>query len=244
MNSRLQRKVSEFSVAINKYNQVSFYIQFEIFISFFIIAMQVAGFVYVLETYHFTSWFSLLLSLTVAYVATDFVNGIAHMVIDNNTQYTSFVGPYIAAFHLHHQKLIYSEKSALKIYFYETGHKFWLAATILLFVAIQDFVSLNSNIQLGLVTFTILSSIAEVSHFWCHNRDSQNRLIHVLQKYRLLLPMKHHRLHHQQDNMNYAFLNGMSDPLLNIIARYCYKGYKNHSDKHVTAYATRLQEEM
>jgi hypothetical protein len=172
----------------------------------------------------------------IAYIATDFINGLVHMIVDNTNHFTSAVGPFIAAFHLHHYKLKYKEAHAFKIYFYESGHKFWLVVYLLLLIFAQKVLPLSPHVNLGLVLLGIFSSIAEVSHYWCHKQKGNHRMITVLQKYNLLLSFQHHRLHHTHDNINYAFLNGMTDPLLNIIARCCYKGYKNHSDKYVQAY--------
>ena len=53
---------------------------------------------------------------------------------------------------------------------------------------------------------------------------------------RILLSKKHHMKHHLKDNTNYAFLNGMTDFSINIIAKHLYNGYKNNSDLHVLAY--------
>jgi hypothetical protein len=52
----------------------------------------------------------------------------------------------------------------------------------------------------------------------------------------LLLSKRHHGRHHIEDNVNYAFLNGMSDPLINIIAKKLYPGYKSTTDLHYALY--------
>jgi uncharacterized protein YccT (UPF0319 family) len=53
----------------------------------------------------------------------------------------------------------------------------------------------------------------------------------------VLLSRNHHKKHHQNDNQNYAFLNGMSDPILNVVADILYAdGYKNQSDLHFETY--------
>jgi hypothetical protein len=53
----------------------------------------------------------------------------------------------------------------------------------------------------------------------------------------LLLSKRHHAKHHLQDNINFAFLNGCSDPLLNRIAAVFSKGYKHNTDLHYAHYA-------
>jgi hypothetical protein len=235
-------KVSEFSSAMEKYNIISGYVRFETLVAIFVVILQALSIENLIQTYHFHSGLFFIFSLFAAYLAADFFNGLVHMIVDNNTNYTSIAGPFVAAFHMHHLKLKYIEKHPLKIYFTESGHKFWLVIYLAFLTCSQKYISLNVNLNLGLVTFGLLSSVAEVSHYWCHNPPKNNVIVHLLQKYHLLLSLKHHRVHHLYDNMNYAFLNGISNPLLNIIARNYYKGYKNHSDKHVAIYIKNFQE--
>jgi hypothetical protein len=47
---------------------------------------------------------------------------------------------------------------------------------------------------------------------------------------------RHHARHHLADNVDYAFLNGLTDPLLNVIAKKLYPGYKDTTDLHYAAY--------
>jgi hypothetical protein len=142
---------------------------------------------------------------------------------------------------MHHFKISYTGKHPLKIYFVESGHKFWLGIYLGFLIYAQKFMLINANLNLGLVAFGIFSSLAEVSHYWCHNSQKTSALVSFLQKRGVLLSLKHHRIHHIHDNRNYAFLNGISDPLLNVIARTFYNGYKNYSDKHVAAYIKTLE---
>jgi len=234
--NNMNKKFHQFDRAIEKYQSIPRYMQFEIFLSVAIIFMQGLSLLNLFQTYSMQSVPGFLGTLILAYVVTDFINGLAHMIVDNSSHFTSIFGPFIAAFHLHHYKLRYKEKHPIKIYFYESGHKFWLVIYLLLLIYAQHNLHLSSNLNLGFVTFGILSSIAELSHYWCHQHTKNNRVVLGLQKYRLLLSSKHHRLHHVNDNTHYAFLNGISDPLLNLIARTCCKGYKNRSDKYVLAY--------
>jgi hypothetical protein len=39
-----------------------------------------------------------------------------------------------------------------------------------------------------------------------------------------------------QDNVSYAFLNGLTDPLINHIASRFYRGYKQNTDLHYATY--------
>lgn len=235
----LDQKVSEFSSAIEKYNTVTVYTAFEMFVAIMILMLQVLSVVNVVQTYHYHGGSGLIFTLLAAYLLTDFFNGLVHMLVDNNSNYKSVVGPFIAAFHMHHYTLKYTEKNPLKIYFTESSHKIWLGFYLIILTVFQQVFSLGENLNLGLVAFGLFSSIAEVSHYWCHNPPKNNAFITFLQKYRILLSLKHHRLHHMHDNMNYAFLNGVSDPLLNVIARKCFNGYKRRSDEYVATYVKR-----
>jgi sterol desaturase/sphingolipid hydroxylase (fatty acid hydroxylase superfamily) len=86
-----------------------------------------------------------------------------------------------------------------------------------------------------LVYIGILSSFAEVSHYLCHT--STSALAGFLANIGLLLSKRRHARHHLEDNSNYAFLNGFTDPLLNLIAARFYKGYKHHTDLHYVNYS-------
>lgn len=236
ISKQFELKVSEFSKAIEKYNTSSFYITFETVLAVSIVILQLLSLINLIQTFQYPGGTILIVSLLISYIATDFINGLVHMIVDNNTNYTSIVGPFIAAFHLHHLKVKYTPKHPLTIYFTESGHKFWLVFYLIALTLLQHNSLLSTGLNLGLVNIGILSSVAELSHYWCHNPPKKNALILFLQRHRILLSFKHHRLHHLKDNTNYAFLNGFSDPLLNIIARLFYKGYKNNSDKHVATY--------
>ena len=159
------------------------------------------------------------MTLIFSYLLTDFINGFVHMIVDNSTNYSSFLGPFVAAFHTHHAKLKYKEPNPIKIYYYKSGHKIWLVVYLCMLCFIQLCYNLPSNVELAMVAFGIFSSAAEVSHYWCHKKEN-SKVVSFLQTRHVLLNVEHHRLHHAQDNINYAFLNGATDPLLNLIARY------------------------
>jgi hypothetical protein len=167
--NKLDRKVNEFIQAIQKYLDHKSYKSFETLVSFLVITLQAITLFNLIYTYENTSYFYCTLVLVIAYVATDFVNGLVHMYMDNNTYYTSFFGPYIAAFHLHHAKSIYQIRHPLKVYFDESGTKFWLLVYLFFLVSIQLNGSLSVPLNVGLVAFGIFSSVADLSHYWCHN---------------------------------------------------------------------------
>ena len=225
------KKQLAFNRAMQKYHQDKRYQQTYKIVSVLNVTMQFYLFA-LLFTLHLT-WYGFIGIFLLSYFVTDFINGYVHMYMDNNQKYDSLFGPFIASFHLHHQTPNYREFPIYKIYFNESGSKFWLLPFLLITIVLSLF-SVNDYLLLSLIFIGILSSVAEVSHFLCHN--SQSNIVLFLQKSKLLLPMKHHLRHHQKDNQSYAFLNGTSDFLLDKVAKRFYNGYKEHSDLDATMY--------
>lgn len=174
-------------------------------------------------------------AFAMAYSAADFINGLVHMFMDGNDDYDSPAGPLIAAFHLHHRTPLYKKNNILLVYFNESGAKNWLVGYLLMAAILIKTASIHPALAYFMVYFGILSSVAEVSHYCCHVTDS--RTARYLRYLGLLLSKKHHGRHHIADNVNYAFLNGFTDPILNVIARKYSRGYKNTTDKHYATYA-------
>ena len=226
-------KTKQFSNAIERYQTMPWYARIETIQGILVMILQAWTTWTMLHTYYFSGTMVIVLTVMISFFSTDFVNGLAHMYMDNNANYDSLAGPYVANFHFHHARPRYQEKSWYAVYYTESRHKFWLLTYLLALTVIQQMATLPPNFNLGLVLFGVLSSVAEVSHYWCHNSSKDNRVLSWLQQYSILLSFNHHKQHHQQDNKNYAFLNGMSDPLLNLIAQYVYHGYKNNCDMHV-----------
>ncbi len=224
-------KQQEFNKAMESYHSHRYYQYIYKLISVSVLSLQ---FVLFIKLWGLDlSWYGSLFALFIAYFLTDFINGWVHMYMDNNDNYTSIWGSFIASFHLHHKTTKYKDAHILLIYFNESGAKFWLVPYLLLVLLLSS-LSINPFILLIFILIGILSSVAEVSHYLCHN--SHSKFIAILQKYRILLPMSHHQRHHQNENESYAFLNGSSDFILDIIAQKFYKGYKNGSDKHFERY--------
>jgi hypothetical protein len=172
--------------------------------------------------------------LLAAYLAADFINGLVHMFMDNNERYDSFAGPFIANFHLHHKTPQYRKNNLLVVYFNENGSKIWLVP-YLMAVSVGQLVFTPDPVVVHLLVYIgIFSSVAEVSHYLCHSSTSP--LSMFLGTIGVLLSKKHHAEHHLNDNTHYAFLNGWTDSLLNLIALRCYKGYKETSDLHFAGY--------
>jgi len=173
-------------------------------------------------------------AFTVAYIAADFLNGLVHMYVDQSDSYDSIAGPLIAAFHLHHRTPLYKKNKLWVVYFNESGAKNWLVGYLLLTAFLISSGSLSPVASYIAVYFGILSSVAEVSHYCCHVVDS-GVTVH-LRSAGLFLSKRHHAHHHLSDNVNYAFLNGISDPLLNVIAKRFSSGYKTTTDTHYAHY--------
>ena len=228
---KLSSKQQEFNLAMKKYHENKRYQYIYLLVSVLNVGMQLY-LVGLLFTLHF-EWYGFVAVFLLSYFVTDFINGYVHMYMDNNENYNSLVGPFIASFHLHHRTPNYREFSVARIYFNESGTKFWLVLFLMLTILLSLFLP-NPYFLLGLTLVGILSSVAEVSHFLCHNAKSKTVLF--LQKIGLLLSMEHHINHHKKDNQSYAFLNGMSDFLLDRIAKRFYGGYKEHSDLHSEGY--------
>ena len=174
------------------------------------------------------------LLLLAAFFVTDFINGLVHMLMDHSDRYTSLAGPLIANFHLHHRVPRYQDHALPVIYFNETGSKVWLVPTLSALLALTTVDGVSPYLLTLLIYVGVLSSVAEVSHYLCHNSTAPLPLF--LARFGLLLDKRHHACHHLHDNQNYAFLNGWSDPLLNRIALAFYPGYKRTTDLHFATY--------
>lgn len=225
-------KQLQFNAAMEKYEKKASYQAVGHIVSFTNVSLQV-----VLALLAFQQTIGLLrqvLTFAAAYIIADFVNGLVHMYMDSNDEYESAAGPLIAAFHLHHRTPVYKQNPLLVVYYHETGAKVWLAFFLLIAVPAVWLGVLSGVAAYGVLYFSVLSSVAEVSHYLCH--VPQSKLARFLGNMRVLLPIRHHMLHHTQDNVNYTFLNGMTDPLLNVIARFMSKGYKNTTDTHYAQY--------
>jgi sterol desaturase/sphingolipid hydroxylase (fatty acid hydroxylase superfamily) len=224
-------KEQEYKQAMDTFHRNPFYNRAGVGVSAVIMTLQalsLAGIDWALSPVHYALLF------VAAYLVTDFVNGLVHMYMDNNHDYTSIVGPLIAVFHLHHKLPRYTDRHPALIYILESGSKNWLVVYLAFVVCAQHTIGLPPWLNFVLVMVGVLSSFAEVSHFLCHNSTSAG--VRLLQRCGILLQPAHHALHHERDNVNYAFLNGVTDPLLNAIARRTCHGYITRVDRHVRAY--------
>ena len=229
----LELRQNQFNAAMELYEKKSVYKLIGKAVSVTNVSLQVYLLYLVLPLS--LGWPFQLFSLLIAYVAADFLNGLVHMYMDNNDSYDSPAGPLIAAFHLHHKTPLYKKNNIALVYFNESGAKNWLVGYLLIAAVWIRSASLHPVIAYIVVYVGILSSVAEVSHYCCHVVDSG--VTRYLRYAGLFLSKKHHAHHHLRDNVNYAFLNGLSDPLLNAIARTFFRGYKSTTDLHYATYA-------
>jgi len=228
----LAEKQHQFNAAIERYNTRAGYKLFNIAVSSVNISLQI-WLLWQLRTVPISAA-GQAAALLISWLLADFVNGLVHMYMDSNDRYASSAGPLIANFHLHHKIPRYTPRSLPVVYFIETGFKVWLAPFLVVTALLAGSSWLPPLLLHILVYSGILSSVAEVSHYLCHN--SVSPLAMLLGDCRLLLSKKHHAVHHLQDNVSYAFLNGLTDPLLNPIARRFFRGYKQNTDLHFATY--------
>lgn len=229
----LLHKQNQFNAAMERYNSCGMYKMVGTFVSITNMSLQL----YLLNRIwpHAIGVAWQVISLSVAFLITDFVNGLVHMYMDNNDRYDSLAGPLIANFHLHHKIPQYKKHNLLIVYFNETGSKIWLVGYLAAIALLSGIYAVDPKIMFILVYVGILSSVAEVSHYLCHSSTSV--IVLFLGKIGLLLSKQHHAGHHLKDNANYAFLNGVADPILNRISAKLYPGYKQTTDLHYARYA-------
>lgn len=228
--NKLKVKQTEYNRAMELYKTKSIYQRLLKVISFINVGGQ--ALLIILLIPRSMSFASHIISFAAAFVLADFWNGLVHMYMDNNDRYEGFFGPLIASFHLHHRTPLYKRKPAPLVYYDESGSKLWMAPLEILVILVV--LKLPVFIGFTFLYFFILSSFAELSHYFCHTVDGKG--VNFLQKIKVILNKKHHAKHHMSDNQNYAFLNGISDPLLNVIAKKLYNGYKEGTDKHYEDY--------
>lgn len=228
----LEEKQSEFNAAMQLYTTRTGYKLFGSFISVANVFLQVWLLWRVLPIS--IGIVGQVIAISAAWLLADFVNGLVHMYMDNNDRYDAFYGPLVANFHLHHKTPRYKPKKLPVVYFVESGSKVWLVPCLFCLALAAEFAAVSPLLLHILVYAGILSSLAEVSHYLCHTSMSPIAL--RLGNAGILLSKKRHAVHHMQDNMSYAFLNGLTDPLINLIAARSSRGYKQNTDLHYATY--------
>ena len=226
MDLELKRK--QFNSAMELYENRRIYTLFSRFIATANVSLQFLLLFRVFELSIGAAW--QIAAIAAAYLAADFMNGLVHLYMDNNDNYGSAAGPLIANFHLHHKTPRYKDRGLPAVYFNETGSKVWLVPYLSAILFLSYRPVLNPVLLYALGYTGILSSVAEVSHYLAHNSLSPTAAF--LARAGLLLPKRRHARHHIEDNVSYTFLNGVTDPLVDMIAGKYYAGYKNGTDLH------------
>lgn len=181
-----------------------------------------------------------LAAFAAAYLLADFLNGLVHLYSDHMDDYGSLGGPLIANFHLHHKRPRYKDYSLPVVYFNESGSKVWLVPCLAAVCWLSFRPGVNQALLTALAYAGILSSVAEVSHYLAHNSVSPAAVF--LARAGLLLGKRRHARHHLEDNVSYTFLNAFTDPLVDMIARKFYTGYKNGTDLHYAKYTAPIED--
>ncbi len=227
--STLQERFNE---AMDRYNGRRRYRAFETLVATVNVALQMVLLFQIARQP--SSLLAHAVAVLIAYVLADFLSGIVHLVMDGNQAYTSVFGPLIANFHLHHKVPRYTRRPLWLVYFKESGSKIWLVPFLIAVVALQG--HMPTPVWLVLVYTGILSTVAEVSHYLCHSSNS--KATKVLGSMGLLLSKRHHEHHHRLDNTRYAFLNGMTDGVVDRIANRWFTGYKLGTDLDYAKYTS------
>ncbi len=228
----IKKKEIEFNSAMELYEKKYIYKRFGNLISVVNVSLQITLLLLVFPS---SLGFMLqVMAFVTAFLLTDFINGLVHLYMDNNQNYTSVTGPFVANFHLHHRTPLYKKNNLIVVYFNESGSKIWLAGFMITTIILLQILNISDFSKYIILYFCILSSVAEVSHYLCH---VSNSVIYIFfSSIGIFLSKRHHGRHHNADNVSYAFLNGITDPLLDIIAKHFFDGYKNNTDLHYASY--------
>ena len=229
---RLRLKRAQFNAAMALYEGRRRYVVFGKVVAAANVSLQV--FLLYRASAHSLGPAGQLLVFAAAYLAADFVNGLVHMHTDCMDDYESPGGPLIANFHLHHKRPRYQDHPLPLVYFNESGSKVWLVPCLAAAALLTYAPGVSPALVWGLAYFGVLSSVAEVSHYLAHNSTARWALL--LGRARLLLDKRLHARHHLEDNVSYTFLNALTDPLADLVAKRFYPGYKRGTDLHYADY--------
>lgn len=235
VESILLRKQGEFQHAIERYGTVPFYRRAGLAVSVANMSLLVWLILHGLRGW--SGFPTEAAALASAALVADFVNGVVHLIMDRASGYRSAIGPFVANFHLHHRIPNYRRRNLFAVWFLESGSKFWLVGYLAAVVwALPSAMGWSPAWAHFLVLVGVLSTWAEVSHYMCHT--TRYRIQGFLERIGLVLSRSGHSRHHAEDNVDYAFLNGWTNPVLNRLAKLLSRGYKSTTDLHTAAYKT------
>jgi len=172
-----------------------------------------------------------------AYIMADVISAIVHIYLDHSTITNdgSVLDAQRRGFRYHHP-LDHVAKKLLDPTFepyYEMNYVYPYALFIII---IANFVNLTlRNFMVYLATMICLF---QATHLYAHASillEDPNYIdkahvpwcISLLQKYHIILPPNHHKLHHEhkKHGINFAIFHGLTDPLINFIYTSFLKGY-------------------
>jgi sterol desaturase/sphingolipid hydroxylase (fatty acid hydroxylase superfamily) len=163
-----------------------------------------------------TAW-DVLGSLVIGLLATDFVIGVTHLLLDHFISFEHpILGDVALDFNFHHQDPKNITRNTPKELFKPIiVYGLPTAAVISLLLSLTgNTIAILSGLWMG-----PLFCAAQLIHRLAHLDRPPNRLTHWLQRMRIFLPPEQHRKHHRDgERINFCNLNGLCNPLVNLMA--------------------------
>lgn len=163
--------------------------------------------------------------LLAGFIFADFLSGIAHIFLDHIISHKNpLFGEVAICFNMHHldpKEITHENPIQLIKTPFSLGSPVMIAT-----IAIGYF---SGSIWFTLLTFWTITFLvlAQVVHRIAHFGTPSNKVIAFLQKVRILLPSKEHMEHHQNgEQTQFCILNGICNPVVNLIAPYIERCFK------------------
>lgn len=175
-----------------------------------------------INMYHQNTLWFLLLSLPIAWVASDFLTGIVHWLCDTyGTVNTPLFGQtLIRNFRSHHT---YPKDLCISPFVFTVGHVA-LVGLFTLPLAISVLIKYPSSLIASSIGFTygmiiLLTALTNQFHKWAHlEPEKVSNTIKFLQKHKVILNPEHHNIHHTRPfSNNYCITHGLNNPFLEKI---------------------------
>merc|ERR1711871_82796 len=147
-----------------------------------------------------------------AFVFTDWMSGLLHVVLDNPVMNTwPVVGPEAKAFQGHH----YDPTAVARgpwLDFLREHH-------ILVFLVMALYILLKPSSP-GLMLFSLhfmwMSHVMMAAHRWSHTHPKYlSPIVKAMMNYGIVMTVKHHSSHHASYDCNFCIFSGWMNPLLN-----------------------------
>lgn len=165
----------------------------------------------------------LLVVVPAAWLATELLSGVLHWVLDSwGSVHTPVIGKsFIRPFREHHV----DPQAMTRHDFVETHGASCVAA--LPFLALASLMPLDGLALQALQTFLVSLAFGALAtnqcHKWAHMDEADTpRIVRWAQRRRLVLPRRHHQLHHTPPfDSHYCMSCGWLNPLFNAVLRRC-----------------------